>query len=143
MSEEKNEGLKKVLYTGVGIAAVSADAIGKAVDTLAAKGEEAVQKGRVMNEELKRKRAVTKANIKDVADALEEMTKEEVEAMRAKISDIEKTMAEAGKSVKMDAATIAAHLEKMGRDEIDAVKAKIEEIRKNWTDDDGDKGDKG
>jgi hypothetical protein len=35
MSENKNEGLKKVLYTGVGMAVVTADMAGKAIGSLA------------------------------------------------------------------------------------------------------------
>ena len=137
-----NDGLKKVLYTGIGLAAVSVDLIGKTVELLAAKGEEAIEKGKVMNEELKRKRAAAKANVKEIAGALEQMSKEEVEAIKAKLDDIEKEMKEVGEKVKTNVESIADRLEELSREEISAIKAKLEEIRKNWTDD-GDKGDEG
>jgi polyhydroxyalkanoate synthesis regulator phasin len=143
MSENNiNEGLKKVMYTGLGLAAVSVDMIAKAVELLAAKGEEAYEKGKVLNEELKRKRAVARANVQDIAEALDQMSKDEVETVRAKLADIEQAMADAGKEAKINAASIADRLEELSRDEIGAIKAKLEEIKKNWTDD-GDKGAEG
>lgn len=134
MSDKINDGFKKVAYTGIGLAAMSADMLGKAVETLAARGEEAVQKGKVMNEELRRRRSAAKADIKDIADALEKMTKEEAASLRAKLSSIEKTAEEAGKVVKLNAESIAASLKEMSREEIDTIRAKLEEIRMNWTD---------
>jgi polyhydroxyalkanoate synthesis regulator phasin len=142
MSDNINDGLKKVWYTGVGLAAVSVDAVGKAIETLAAKGEEAVQKSKVMNEELKRKRAAAKASIQEIMDALEKMTQEEIELIRAKLGEIEKAMEEAGREVKMNADSVAERLEEMGREEIGAIRAKLDEIRQNWTDD-HDKGEQG
>lgn len=134
-----NDGIKKVVYTGIGLAAMSADAVGKAVNSLAARGEEAVQRGKIMNEELKRKRASAKANFKDIADALEKMTKDEIDSIRSKLSDIENTIERKSKDVKLNAEAITAQLVEMSQEELEAIKAKIEEIRMNWTDD-GDKG---
>ncbi len=142
MSDNINDGLKKVWYTSVGLAAVSVDAVGKAIETLASKGEEAVQKSKVMNEELKRKRAAAKASVREITDALEHMTKEEIEIIRVKLAEIEKVMEEAGREVKMNAESVAERLEEMGREEIGAIKAKLDEIRQNWTDD-HDKGEQG
>jgi polyhydroxyalkanoate synthesis regulator phasin len=140
MSENNvNESLKKVMYTGLGLAAVSIDMIAKAVELLAAKGEEAFEKGKVMNEELKRKRAAARANVKEIAEALDQMSKDEVETIRQRLADIEAAMAEAGKEAKTNAASIAARLEELSREEIGAIKAKLDEIKKNWMDD-GDKG---
>lgn len=142
MSDNINDGLKKVWYTSVGLAAVSVDAVGKAIETLASKGEEAVQKSKVMNEELKRKRAAAKASVREITDALEHMTKEEIEIIRVKLAEIEKVMEEAGREVKMNAESVSERLEEMGREEIGAIKAKLDEIRQNWTDD-HDKGEQG
>ena len=139
MSENINNGIKKALYAGVGLAAASADAVGKAVDSLAVKGEETVQKSKAMNEELKRKRDAAKEAVREVAGALEKMTKEELEVIREKLAEIEKKMKQSAKDVKMDADTFAEHLKDMSREEIDAIKAKLDEIGKNRTDDD-DKG---
>ncbi len=138
MSDNKNDGLKKVLYAGVGLAAASAEAVGKAVDSLAAKGEETVQKNKDMNEELKRKKEAAKEAVKDVAEALEKMTKDELEVIRKKLAEIEKSIKQAGKK-KMDAETFADNLKDMSPEELDAIKAKLDEIRMNWTDED-DKG---
>ena len=60
MSENLNDGIKKVLYAGVGLAAASVDAVGKAVDSLATRGEETVQKNKAVQEELKRKKDAAK-----------------------------------------------------------------------------------
>lgn len=139
MSDNMSDVFKKVVYTGIGLAAMSVDMIGKAAETLAARGEEAVQKGKVMNEELRRRRAAAKAGIKDLAEALEKMTKEEIEAIRTKLSSIEKTAEETGKEVKLNAEAIAARLEEMSREDIDTIRAKLEKIRMNWTDN-GDEG---
>ena len=134
MSDKMNDGLKKVAYTGIGLAAMSVDMLGKAVETLAARGEEAVQKGKVMNEELKRRRSAAKEDVKDIADALEKMTKEEIASLRIKLSGIEKKAEETGKEVKLTAEAIAASLKEMSREEIDSIRAKLEEIRMNWID---------
>lgn len=117
MSDNVSDVLKKVAYTGIGLAALSVDMIGKAAETLAARGEEAVQKGKVMNEELRRKRAAAKANARDIADALEDT----------------------GKEIKLTAEAVTANLKEMSREEIDTIRAKLEEIRMNWTDN-SDKG---
>jgi polyhydroxyalkanoate synthesis regulator phasin len=135
MSENKNEGLKKVLYTGVGMAVVTADMAGKAIGSLAKKGEQAIEKGKVMNEELKRKRAAAKADVDAVTESLKDLTKEEIETVRAKLADLEGRFVETKTDVAMNVEDITARLEKMGRDEIEILKASIDEIRKNWSDD--------
>jgi len=137
-----NDALKKVMYTGIGLAAVSVDMVAKAVELLAAKGEEVVEKGKVLNEELKRKRAAARANVKEIIDAMEQMSRTEVEAIRAKLADIEEAMAEVGKDAKVSAESVAARLEELSREEIGVIKSKLEEIWKNWTDD-SDKGAEG
>lgn len=139
MSDSFNEGLKKVLYTGIGIAAMTADMTVKAVDSLAKKGEEAVQKGKVLNEELKRKRADAESGLSEMADALAEMTKEEIESIRAKLAEIEIKFEETKTDAKMNVEDIMSSLEKMSKEQIASLKARIEEIKENWTDD-NDKG---
>lgn len=137
-----NDMFKKMMYTGIGLAAVSVDMVGKAVESLAARGEEAVRRGKVMNEELKRKRDAARANVGEVAASLEKLTKEEIQAIKAKICDIQKTLEKAGKGAVLHADAISTRLEEMSKEEIDAIKAKIEEIEKNWMDD-GDEGAEG
>lgn len=139
MSDNLNEGLKKAMYTGVGIAAVTVDMAGKAIDTLSKKGEEAIQKGKVLNEELKRKKAAVDANIADVADSLEKLGKEEVESIKAKLAEMEAKMKDVKKDAALTSDEIIARLEKMSQEEIESVRTKLEELKKNWTDD-NDKG---
>ena len=144
MSDKLNDGLKKMFYTGIGAAALAVDLTGKAVNTLAEKGEKAVEKGKVMNEELKRKRAKSEVDIKDMAEALGQMSKEEIESVRVKLSEVEDTMDKATSEMKVNATAIISSLEKMGRDDIEYLKAAIEEIKASWKDsDDDDQGTAG
>jgi polyhydroxyalkanoate synthesis regulator phasin len=136
MNERINQGLKKALYTGIGAAALTVDITGKAIDTLAKKGEQAIEKGRAMNEELKRKKAQAEVDIKDMAESLTQMSKEDIEVIRARLSEVESTMGKAAGELKVSAAAIMTSLEKMGREELEVVKAKIEEIKASWKDDD-------
>ncbi len=134
MSEKISEGLKKVLYTGIGAAALTVDVTGKAINTLAKKGEEAIEKGKLMNEELKRKRGKAEVEIKDMAAALGQLSREDIEAVKAKLSEIEHSMGKAAGEMKVSASAIMTSLEKMGREELSYVKEKIEEIRASWND---------
>jgi polyhydroxyalkanoate synthesis regulator phasin len=143
MSENNfNDVMKKVMYSGIGLVALSVDMLGKAVETLAARGEEAVQKGKVMNEELKRRREAAKANAKEVSEALEKMTREEVAAIKAKLLELEQTLEKAGRNVILNRESISGRLEEMSREDIEVIKAKLAEIEKKWADD-GDKGAEG
>ncbi len=134
MSEKISEGLKKVLYTGIGAAALTVDVTGKAINTLAKKGEEAIEKGKLMNEELKRKRGKAEVEIKDMAAALGQLSREDIEAVKAKLSEIEQSMGKAAGEMKVSASAIMTSLEKMGKEELDYVKEKIEEIKASWND---------
>ncbi len=138
MSDRITEGLKKTLYTGVGAAALAVDMAGKAVRTLSQRGEQAIEKGRQMNEKLKRKRTKPEMDIKDMAEVLGRMSREEIEAVRLKLSEIEKTMEKSVGEMKVSASAIMDSLEKMGRDELDIIKEKLEEIAAGWKDDGGD-----
>ena len=136
MSENNfNDVMKKVMYSGIGLVALSVDMLGKAVETLSARGEEAIQKGKVMNEELKRRREAAKANVREVTESLEKMTREEVAAIGAKLAEIEQRLEKAGRNIILNADSISGRLEEMSREEIDAIKAKLAEIEKKWADD--------
>ncbi len=138
MSDRITEGLKKALYTGVGATALAVDIAGKAVKTLSERGERVIEKGRLMNEELKRKRAKNEMDIKDMAQALGKMSREELEAIRLKLSEVEKTMEESTDKLKVSASAVMDSLEKMGRDELEIIKERLEEIAAGWKDDGGD-----
>jgi polyhydroxyalkanoate synthesis regulator phasin len=130
MEDNIGKAIKKVLYTGVGLAAVAANTTVKIVGTLEQKGEEAIQKSKEMTEDLKRKKAEAKSNLSSLMDSLEKLTKDELEAIRERLSSMEETFDEAKDSVKMGVDEILSSLEKLGKDEITSIKTKIEEIRK-------------
>lgn len=136
MNDKITEGLKKVLYTGVGAAAVTIDLTAKAVNTLAKKGEQAIEKGKAMNEELRQKREQTRLDIKAIASGLEKLTKEELDAIRAKLSEVECSFEQVHEEAKVNATAIIDNLEKLGREELTVLKAKLDELKTEWNDDD-------
>ncbi len=127
------EVLKKTFYTGIGIAAVAVEKTGEIVDTLQEKGVQAVKEGRIINEELRRKLSTVESNIGKVIESLEKMSKEELEHIREKLSEVEIILDKDDHEAGMDAETVLSSLENMSREEIEAVRAKIEEIQKNRT----------
>ncbi len=135
MNDKITEGLKKALYTGVGAAAVAVDVTGKAINTLAKKGEQAIEKGKAMNEELRAKREQARLDIKTMASSLEKLTKEELEAIRAKLAEVECSFEQAHEEAKVNASAILNNLEKLGREELTVIKAKLDELKAEWNDD--------
>lgn len=88
------EGIKKIFLAGVGAVATTGEAAKNLIDTLVEKGELTVEQGKVLNEELKRntKEKINKhvtVNVvnefKDVFSAVDKMSKEELEALKAKL----------------------------------------------------------
>lgn len=80
--------IKNLLLAGVGAVAVTAEKSKEIVGELVKKGELTVEEGKSLNEELKRK-ADEKANGR-VMDSVEKMSKEERDALRAKLDDLDK-----------------------------------------------------
>lgn len=95
--------LKKLVLAGVGAAAVTAEKAEKLVDYCVEKGEITVEQGKVMNEELKRNikdsvqnakdkakatkdRARGKLSKDDVLNAVDNLSAEELEAIKEKIA---------------------------------------------------------
>jgi hypothetical protein len=64
------------------------------------------------------------------------MSREDIEAIGARLAQVEETMGRAAGELKVSASAIISSLEKMGREELEFIKAKIEEIRAGWKDDD-------
>lgn len=100
---ELNEGLRKIFLAGVGAVATTAEAAKDVVDTLVKKGELTVEQGKVLNEELKQsakekvKEHVSVTVVKEYKDAMaavEHMSADELEALKAKIADAEAAQAE-------------------------------------------------
>jgi polyhydroxyalkanoate synthesis regulator phasin len=129
-----SDALKKIFYTGIGIAAVTVEKTGEIVDTLEQKGQQAVKEGKIISEELKQKMAAVESNVKDVLDSLEKMSKEQIEQIKEKLSEVENVVDVAEEDAKTDAESVLSSLEKMSKEEIESVKARIEEISKSWKD---------
>ena len=78
-----SELLKKTVLVGIGAAAEVADRSKDLTDNLAKKGQETINKGRAMNEELKRKAR------EDLLEHVENMTEEERTALRQKLDALD------------------------------------------------------
>ncbi len=140
-SEELNEGLKKVLYTGVGLAAVAIDAAGKAIDSLSKKGEETMQKNKGVSEEFKRKKDDMAETLRGVFFSVEKMGKEELEAIKAKLAEFEKNMEQKHAETKEDTGELFEKLKELSREELESIKSWLEELSKNWADKDDEAGE--
>ena len=104
------DGLKDVFLSGVGAMALGAEKTQELVESLIAKGEITVEQGKVLNEELKRN---IKDKIKDnvtvnvvkaeptadaVVENLDKMSKEDIEAIKAKLAEMEKAEEQHGEA---------------------------------------------
>lgn len=79
-----SELLKKTVLVGIGAAAEVADRSKDLTDSLAKKGQDTINKGRAMNEELKRKAR------EDLLEHVENMTEEEERnALRQKLDELD------------------------------------------------------
>ena len=81
--ERLGEGLKKLALAGIGTAAYAAEKSADILDTLAKKGEETVEQGKVLNKELKHN---VKSTIKDYKASNGKMhTVHEAEVVEAEV----------------------------------------------------------
>lgn len=81
--ERLGEGLKKLALAGIGTAAYAVEKSADILDTLAKKGEETVEQGKVLNKELKHN---VKSTIKDYKDSNGKMhTVHEAEVVEAEV----------------------------------------------------------
>lgn len=90
-----SDGIRKIFLAGVGAAATTGEEAKNLIDTLAEKGEAAVEQGKALNEELK-KNTKEKVNrrvtvhvvneFKDVYSAVEKMSKEELESLKERLN---------------------------------------------------------
>ncbi len=107
MAFDLGEELKNLVLAGIGAVAVTAEKSKEIIDELVKKGEITVAEGKVMNEELTRKMKekvndvlkehVTVTVVKteepsaaDVLSNLEKMSKEDLDAIKAKLVELEK-----------------------------------------------------
>ena len=79
--------LRKLIVASVGAADLGCEKLGKLLDECVARGEVTVEKGRVLNEELKRtcKQAVTKDEAEKPAVDVDAMSADEREALLQKL----------------------------------------------------------
>lgn len=90
-----NEDIKKIILAGVGAIATTAEKSKDIIEQLVKKGELTVEQGKVLNEELKhniKDKLRTPANADDISKDLENVNKEELAMLKAKIEQLEKGM---------------------------------------------------
>ena len=114
MAFDLGEELKKIVLAGIGAVAVTAEKSKEIIEELVKKGEITVAEGKVLNEELMRKMkdkvndvvkehitvTVTKTEEPTAADVLtnlEKMSKEDLDAIKAKLAELEKERAKKAK----------------------------------------------
>ncbi|MFS0782591.1 phasin family protein [Bacillus sp. 1P06AnD] len=99
-----NDEMKKVMLAGIGAVATTYEKSQAIVDTLIKKGEITVEQGKVLNEELKRNvKDSNKANEQQndaqpegtadqssILNQLDQMSEEELDALRSKLAEMEK-----------------------------------------------------
>ena len=100
---EFTEGLRKVFLAGVGAVASTAENAKELIDDLVEKGELTVAQGRMLNEELKHTaKEKVKENISvtvtrnytDAMNSVDQMTEEELNALKEKIAQTEEARKE-------------------------------------------------
>lgn len=100
---EFTEGLRKVFLAGVGAVASTAENAKELIDDLVEKGELTVAQGRMLNEELKHTAkekvkehisATVTRNYTDAMNSVDQMTEEELNALKEKIAQTEEARKE-------------------------------------------------
>lgn len=97
MAGTMTEEFRKVWLAGVGALAMTAEKAENLVEKLIKKGELTVEQGKALNEELKHNArekvkdtiAKSKLCVESVIDNLEEMSQEDIAAIKAKLADME------------------------------------------------------
>lgn len=88
-----NEDVRKVMMAGLGALSVLAEKTQETVESLAQKGEEALDHGQVLNERLRYKikqaihdeKAETKSDKQDVLNALDRLSPDELREVKEKL----------------------------------------------------------
>ena len=95
-ADQVADGLKKILYAGVGAVAAVTEKTGEVVEELIKKGELTVEQGKVVGEELKRnlkdkcaEMCRDKTAAEEIIATLELLTPEERAAVKAKLASLE------------------------------------------------------
>ena len=100
------EEMTRVLLAGIGAVACTAEKAGSLVEEFVKKGELTVEQGKVLNEELKHKvneavkehvrvtvvkQEAAEPKAEDLLNAVDKLTPEELEALKKKLNEMEKT----------------------------------------------------
>lgn len=94
------EGVRRFVLAGIGAAAFSYEKASETIEQLVKKGELTVEQGKALNEELKHnvkeaiKENVTVNVVKTEEKPVENMTKDELDALKARIAAAEKANAD-------------------------------------------------
>lgn len=94
------EGVRRFVLAGIGAAAFSYEKASETIEQLVKKGELTVEQGKALNEELKHnvkeaiKENVTVNVVKTEEKPVEDMTKDELDALKARIAAAEKANAD-------------------------------------------------
>ena len=97
------DGLRTIFLAGVGAVAITGEKASVIIDDLVKKGELTVEEGRVLNEEFKKKAKenlnpeVIQKNVKEVIASIDEMTKEQRDAVRSMLDRLDKKEKEEAK----------------------------------------------
>lgn len=81
------DGIKSILLAGIGAAALAAEKTGEIADTLVTRGEQAVEQGKALNQELKHRVSEKMAEKKDISAFVRNLTEEEREQLKKELSD--------------------------------------------------------
>lgn len=126
------EAARKIFYTGVGLASIAAEKTGEVVGTLEHKGRQTVREGTVLSDDAKRKLDEMGANVKDVLDGLEKLSREELERVKSRLPELDEVLSKAESTARVGTDVIVASLSDLGRDGAAAVRAKLDELQKLW-----------
>ena len=90
------DGLRTIFLAGVGAVAITGEKASVIIDDLVKKGELTVEEGKILNEEFTKKAKeslnpeVIQKNVKEVIASIDEMTKEQRDAIRSMLDRLDK-----------------------------------------------------
>ena len=128
------DGLRTIFLAGVGAVAITGEKASVIIDDLVKKGELTVEEGKVLNEEFKKKAKENlnpeniQKNVKEVIASIDEMTKEQRDAIRSMLDRLDKKEKEEAKE-EAEELVDAIVEDAVGDDTVDAPDAEIDQDR--------------
>jgi polyhydroxyalkanoate synthesis regulator phasin len=126
------DGLRTIFLAGVGAVAITGEKASVIIDDLVKKGELTVEEGKVLNEEFKKKAKENlnpdniQKNVKEVIASIDEMTKEQRDAIRSMLDRLDKKEKEEAKE-EAEEVVDAIVEDAVGDDTVDAPDAEIDQ----------------